>query len=108
MKVGRNDPCPCGSGKKYKQCCYGKEGPHTNPGGIFDELRKIMRDKEFGSLKEAQAFLDWHTGQKNRAPLDDFQGLSPKRCTAFFTFPSRPRTSSPSPSGLLFLLRCLS
>jgi preprotein translocase subunit SecA len=24
-KVGRNDPCPCGSGKKYKQCC-GKNG----------------------------------------------------------------------------------
>ena len=24
-KVGRNDPCPCGSGKKYKQCC-GKLG----------------------------------------------------------------------------------
>ena len=20
-KIGRNDPCPCGSGKKYKQCC---------------------------------------------------------------------------------------
>ncbi len=20
-KLGRNDPCPCGSGKKYKQCC---------------------------------------------------------------------------------------
>ena len=25
-KVGRNDPCPCGSGKKYKQCC-GKNQP---------------------------------------------------------------------------------
>ncbi|MDN3504048.1 MAG: SEC-C metal-binding domain-containing protein [Rhabdochlamydiaceae bacterium] len=25
-KVGRNDPCPCGSGKKYKKCC-GKVGP---------------------------------------------------------------------------------
>ena len=24
MKVGRNDPCPCGSGKKYKKCCLGK------------------------------------------------------------------------------------
>jgi hypothetical protein len=23
-KVGRNDPCPCGSGKKYKKCCLGK------------------------------------------------------------------------------------
>ncbi len=22
-KVGRNDPCPCGSGKKYKKCCAG-------------------------------------------------------------------------------------
>jgi hypothetical protein len=25
MKVGRNDPCPCGSGKKYKKCCLGKD-----------------------------------------------------------------------------------
>ena len=24
-KVGRNDPCPCGSGKKYKKCCMNKE-----------------------------------------------------------------------------------
>jgi preprotein translocase subunit SecA len=23
-KVGRNDPCPFGSGKKYKKCCLGK------------------------------------------------------------------------------------
>ncbi|MCB0522298.1 MAG: SEC-C domain-containing protein [Saprospiraceae bacterium] len=23
-KVGRNDPCPCGSGKKYKKCCMNK------------------------------------------------------------------------------------
>jgi hypothetical protein len=22
MNIGRNDPCPCGSGKKYKRCCY--------------------------------------------------------------------------------------
>lgn len=21
VKVGRNDPCPCGSGRKYKKCC---------------------------------------------------------------------------------------
>jgi len=24
-KVGRNDPCPCGSGKKYKKCCLNKD-----------------------------------------------------------------------------------
>jgi preprotein translocase subunit SecA len=25
-KPGRNDPCPCGSGKKYKKCCWPKYG----------------------------------------------------------------------------------
>lgn len=24
-KIGRNDPCPCGSGKKFKKCCLGKD-----------------------------------------------------------------------------------
>jgi SEC-C motif len=24
-KLGRNDPCPCGSGNKYKKCCLAKE-----------------------------------------------------------------------------------
>lgn len=24
-KIGRNEPCPCGSGKKYKHCCWNKE-----------------------------------------------------------------------------------
>lgn len=26
-KPGRNDPCPCGSGKKYKACCMKQELP---------------------------------------------------------------------------------
>jgi hypothetical protein len=29
-KLSRNAPCPCGSGKKYKHCCYGK--------GVEDDL----------------------------------------------------------------------
>ena len=24
-KIGRNDPCPCGSGKKYKRCCLAQQ-----------------------------------------------------------------------------------
>ena len=31
-KIGRNDPCPCGSGLKYKNCCLGSgkyESTHT-------------------------------------------------------------------------------
>jgi uncharacterized protein len=26
QKIGRNSPCPCGSGRKYKQCCLNKSG----------------------------------------------------------------------------------
>ena len=29
MTVGRNEPCPCGSGKKFKKCCAAKAGPAT-------------------------------------------------------------------------------
>lgn len=29
-KIGRNEPCPCGSGKKYKKCCYGKTSSDNN------------------------------------------------------------------------------
>ncbi len=29
MKIGRNAPCPCGSGRKYKQCCLAKAGTKT-------------------------------------------------------------------------------
>lgn len=37
-KIGRNDPCPCGSGKKYKKCCIDKEmlaGLKHDPDSIF-------------------------------------------------------------------------
>ena len=29
QKIGRNDPCPCGSGLKYKRCCMGKGKPEA-------------------------------------------------------------------------------
>jgi uncharacterized protein YchJ len=31
MKPGRNDPCPCGSGKKYKRCCLSAAAPDAAP-----------------------------------------------------------------------------
>jgi hypothetical protein len=37
-KIGRNDLCPCGSGKKYKRCCAKKEGEMSQrelPSGRF-------------------------------------------------------------------------
>ncbi len=30
-KIGRNKPCPCGSGKKFKKCCLSKQDARENP-----------------------------------------------------------------------------
>ncbi len=47
-KVGRNDPCPCGSGLKYKKCCMLKEQQRNS----FDNLRKIYFQRYKIRLKE--------------------------------------------------------
>ena len=36
-KTGRNELCPCGSGRKYKKCCEAKERSHGN-----DRMMMIM------------------------------------------------------------------
>ncbi len=36
-KPGRNDPCPCGSGKKFKKCCGREEGPSVESVRIPDD-----------------------------------------------------------------------
>ena len=36
-KVGRNDPCPCGSGRKFKHCCDGKNPRADFPAGLAEE-----------------------------------------------------------------------
>ena len=33
MSIGRNDPCPCGSGKKYKKCCLARDEAHRAQDG---------------------------------------------------------------------------
>ena len=42
MKPGRNDPCPCGSGKKYKRCCGLKPAAVSAP--------QILSAHEIGAL----------------------------------------------------------
>jgi hypothetical protein len=39
MSVGRNEPCPCGSGKKYKRCCLAAEEQASRPPG--QELHEL-------------------------------------------------------------------
>ncbi|WP_404396650.1 YecA family protein [Idiomarina loihiensis] len=56
-KIGRNEPCPCGSGKKYKRCCMSSVGDLS-----MDELNVIAE----------------HQSNKiNNTPHQDFCGLTP-------------------------------
>ena len=56
MKVGRNDPCPCGSGLKYKKCCLGKSNTENrNMKEIYFKKYKIRlkEKKEIEGIKKA-------------------------------------------------------
>ena len=49
-KIGRNDPCPCGSGKKYKRCCLDKHraAKHEKTDAEVENLR--AKEKEQAKL----------------------------------------------------------
>lgn len=55
MKLGRNDKCPCGSGKKYKRCCANKakgtEGSKPSPKDQKDEKVTLK-----GAIEVVQSF----------------------------------------------------
>jgi hypothetical protein len=48
VKVGRNEPCPCGGGKKYKEC-------HEKEGSSY--LEKLARKEDKKRLQECRAQL---------------------------------------------------
>ncbi len=57
-RVGRNDPCPCGSGKKYKKCCMPKDTAsqttYVDPYSVMRTCawcgKEILEDSEIYSL----------------------------------------------------------
>lgn len=43
-KIGRNDPCPCGSEKKYKKCCMKKQVKRLTHKGFEICFKKLVKD----------------------------------------------------------------
>src|SRR5438270_621056 len=58
-RISRNAPCPCGSGKKYKHCCYGKgfEWQEDEEGGVY---KSVPLSHEMADILEEQRqkFID--------------------------------------------------
>lgn len=88
--VGRNEPCPCGSGRKYKHCCLlnSTSARETNPATrAADEIGEEAEGRVFESLEEANAFVKASAQRRNNAGLDEFQGLSPYQMHRLLHFP---------------------
>jgi hypothetical protein len=54
MSVGRNDPCPCGSGKKYKYCCLPKEREAERAARAEQQAHRSATDLSPGGLPCAE------------------------------------------------------
>lgn len=75
LKTGRNDPCPCGSGKKYKKCCMEKDEEAERLALL--ELQKAKAAEETaaaeaddaGEGNEGEGKTEAHPGSAEPPPL---------------------------------------
>ncbi|MEG0383425.1 SEC-C domain-containing protein [Solibacillus cecembensis] len=58
--VGRNDPCPCGSGKKYKKCCEGKQQTTTAITVFNEEIENVLQTfyTNYPERKDIREFME--------------------------------------------------
>jgi len=54
MKTSRNDPCPCGSGKKYKACCMGRDQARERARSIVGEAAFDAAEAEWMAAARAE------------------------------------------------------
>ncbi|WP_207952349.1 YecA family protein [Paenibacillus turpanensis] len=60
-KIGRNAPCPCGSGLKYKKCCLNKKEASTQIAAVPSEIVASIReaDQQAPDIKSRILQLNW-------------------------------------------------
>ena len=58
-KPGRNEPCPCGSGKKYKKCCLHTPKPdaggtfiYTNLDKLSNQVSELIQQEKYDEAEE--------------------------------------------------------
>ena len=67
MKANRNDPCPCGSGKKYKKCCLTKDEEKRQETLVKSkELDRELSNGKYDdySYTRLKELFDTYTGNK--------------------------------------------
>ncbi|MGI3477015.1 YecA family protein [Providencia stuartii] len=75
MKIGRNDPCHCGSGKKFKHCCMSSVSKQHAQ--VFDDVEAMLAMNSNLSLDELNTALQHKVQDRNNQPHPDFCGVTP-------------------------------
>ena len=100
MKVSRNAPCPCGSGKKYKHCCLGIETAMTSQAFAPNKRKKTM--SVLVGLGMIATGAAWYVEDLSLALT--VAGASVVLGFGYLTFsnPPPPRKDAGNPAGLDF------
>ena len=85
MKPGRNDPCPCGSGKKYKRCCI--ENISKQHAEVLDDISQTVAMNPSLTLSELNLVAQQRMTEQNMQPNADFCGLSPTQMSNWLYAP---------------------
>jgi SEC-C motif/Protein of unknown function (DUF2384) len=76
-KVGRNDPCPCGSGRKYKRCCLEQQAASHS-------LWALQRDASNQLTQDMLSFAEGKLGEQIDVAWEDFNMTDrPVPCDAY-------------------------
>ncbi|MFS1947237.1 YecA family protein [Vibrio lentus] len=85
MKPGRNEPCPCGSGKKYKRCCMNTI--FKQHASMLDDIEQVASMNPNLSLEELNIVAEQKMKAANDRPHLDFCGLSPTQMSNWLYAP---------------------
>lgn len=71
QRIGRNDLCPCGSGKKYKKCCLGSREPDHKEGAtwIDEEGMHLIGKGIRPSIEEQKCMTKEYQQKIRKSPL---------------------------------------
>ena len=98
MKAGRNDPCPCSSGKKYKKCCMEKDLDAEREGRVVVTAPTQLRQKtwaDFEHLKENDLVDDDEFDEDEDEDEEPERFIDPRQISLFGEdeFPQDPQQS---------------
>lgn len=71
--IGRNDPCPCGSGRKYKKCCLERQQEEDRR----EAGARRARERRNEAVEHALGWLGRHHREALFAALEEFESAAP-------------------------------